>query len=171
VRLGLQLVLAAAFAALPVALAVASCGTDAVGVDACRQIEDARCTLAAQCSPGFDSDRCQRFYRDACLAGIQNPDAGAGFDPNMLAQPCVDAINALGPCLADGGAGCTPPQLVPDPTCPGGNPMNACDILMKCPEVLTYCSFIAAPPTLEAGTATDSGDTGDGGDAGDAATD
>lgn len=95
------------FAALgAVALALAAvapgCGTDAVGVDTCRQVENARCQQAPRCpdninlgtpvhrnSPTTDVDACMRFYHDACLHGL-----ATDKDPGAIAtKACVDAIN------------------------------------------------------------------------------
>lgn len=90
------LALAAASAVL-----VAACGTDAVAVEACRQVETARCTQASAQSCANvvlsrpvhqDSDvtACIRFYSDACLHGLANP-----TDPGAVAvKACVDVINA-----------------------------------------------------------------------------
>jgi hypothetical protein len=79
----------------------AACGTDAVGVDTCRQIENARCSQAPSCaninlgipvhrnSPVTDVEACQRYYHDACLHGLAtNTDPGA-----VATKACVDAIN------------------------------------------------------------------------------
>lgn len=78
-----------------------ACGTDAVGVDACRKIEQARCENAPSCgislsmpvhrgtSPESDVSACTRYYDDACLHGL-----AASADPgNVAVQACVDAIN------------------------------------------------------------------------------
>lgn len=168
-----RLILAALLAALPFGFALSSCSTDAVGVDACRKIEEARCQVAPLCSPGFDVDRCTRFYRDQCLNGIQNPAPLA--DPNTLAQPCVDAINAAAACAQSGGGNQTCPglSLVPYATCTETTPSDptACNVILYCPEALAACNFVA---TADAGTDADA-DT-DGGDAstddaGDASTD
>ncbi len=80
---------------------VVACGTDAVGVDACRQIEEARCNQAPHCSaislaeplhPGGSSEdvaACIRFYDDACQHGLAN-----GVAPGQPAvTACVAAIN------------------------------------------------------------------------------
>lgn len=73
-----------------------ACGTDAVGVDACREIEAARCDRAVECQIPLDSPRpggdpvaaCRRFYLDACLHGIQS-----GKDPTVPERKaCVDAV-------------------------------------------------------------------------------
>jgi hypothetical protein len=78
-----------------------ACGTDAVGVETCRQVEEARCRQAPKCpeidlskprhrdTPNSDVDACIRFYRDACLHGLAtNADPGA-----LSLRQCVDAIN------------------------------------------------------------------------------
>jgi hypothetical protein len=80
---------------------IAACGTDAVGVETCRQIEEARCRSAPNCpdinlsvpvhrgSPGTDIDACIRYYHDACLHGLVASDPGG-----PATKACVDAINA-----------------------------------------------------------------------------
>lgn len=170
-RLVARILLAAALAALPLGVAVVSCGTDAVGIDACRKIETARCNLAPQCSPGFDVDRCTRFYKDECLVGVENVvkvDGGDPFDPNPLAQACVDALNALAACVDAGAAPCPGADLVPDASCGTADaPATACNIILVCPEILSACSFVAAP--VDAGAApTDAGSDADAGDMADA---
>jgi hypothetical protein len=91
---------------------VVACGTDAVGVDACRQVEEARCNQAPNCAseislseplhPGGaagDVAACIRFYDDACLHGL-----ATGTAPGQPAvTACVAAINAE---AEDGGGGC-----------------------------------------------------------------
>ncbi len=73
------------------------CGTDAVGIEACREIETARCRRAPGCAidlsrplpSGDPVEACIRHYRDACLHGIQS-----GRDPTIPEkQACVDAIS------------------------------------------------------------------------------
>jgi hypothetical protein len=93
-----------ALAMLP--FAVAACGTDATGVQACRQIQEARCQQAPPCeialqppyhSSGTDMEACTRFYNDACLHGL-----ASGNDPGPIAvSACVAAINAAS--TTDGG--------------------------------------------------------------------
>jgi hypothetical protein len=92
------LALAVAVATAPLA---AACGTDAVGVDACRQIESARCQQAPGCNislqppyhqTGTDVDACIRFYDSACLHGL-----ASGNDPGQTAlNACVKAIQNNG---------------------------------------------------------------------------
>jgi hypothetical protein len=83
----------------PWVLGVASgCGTGAVDVDGCRQIEEARCQQAPICGipldqPYFTSgtsvEACVRFYDDACLHGLAVGDPG----PSAISM-CVAAIQA-----------------------------------------------------------------------------
>ena len=84
-------------------LAVASatgCGTSATGIDACRQIEGARCRRAPACgillqppyhTVGSDVDACIRFYDLACLHGLTVNDPGSA-----AVQACTLAINDNG---------------------------------------------------------------------------
>jgi hypothetical protein len=167
-----RLLLAVAVASLPVGLALVSCGTDAQNIAECRQIEDARCEVAPSCSAGFDVDACQRFYRDACLAGTGNEDAG---DVTNRIQPCIQAIQACGAASAGADAGCPGQALHAGATCQdtAGNTLTPtpCNIVMHCPEVLEACHWVAAPPVTATSDAGDGGDEGDASDAGDAATD
>ncbi|HZU81456.1 MAG TPA: hypothetical protein VE987_00995 [Polyangiaceae bacterium] len=85
-RLGAALALAA----------VVACSTDAVGVDACRQIEATRCAQAPACNislqpPYFTSgssvEACVRFYDDACLHGLASSPPG-----QSAVDACTKAI-------------------------------------------------------------------------------
>jgi hypothetical protein len=96
-----------------------ACGTDAVGVDACKQVEAARCRAATACgvaleppytTSGTDVDECIRFYDVACLHGL-----ASGSDPGAAAvNACVAAINGH-PCNAGGPNLVTAPES--DPAC------------------------------------------------------
>lgn len=79
--------------------AAVACGTDAVGVESCRQIEEARCRKAPAC-PDIslaqplhpdknDVNACIRYYDDACQHGLVAADPGG-----PAVNKCVDAINA-----------------------------------------------------------------------------
>ncbi len=171
-RLLKRLVLATAFALVPAGVAVASCSTNAVGVTACRDIEYERCAVAPICMAGFDTGQCQRFYRDECLVGIQDLEAGA--DPDTLAGPCVSAIQMVAACVDGGDASAEACQkLIPDASCPElGTPATACNIILNCPEVLSACAFVAAPPPGDGGADADAADAESAdGDAADAPTD
>jgi hypothetical protein len=93
------------------ALALA-CGTDAVGVDECRQIESARCLQAPNCAayctasttacpidlaipvhrdaPTTDIDACVRYYHDACLHGLKT----STLPDTAQLNGCLAAINS-----------------------------------------------------------------------------
>jgi hypothetical protein len=111
-------------------LVAGGCGTDAVGVQACRQIQEARCRQAPACNislepphhtSGSDVDACIRFYNDACLHGL----ASAG-DPGPIAvNACVAAINHA-------------------PTTDGG-----CSLVIN-PQTADACSWLAPPPPAAA---------------------
>jgi hypothetical protein len=85
--------------ALAIALSVlaAGCSTDAVGVDVCKQIEEARCREAPACgipleppyhTAGDDVGACIRYYDVACLHGL-----ALASDPGTTAvNACVAAI-------------------------------------------------------------------------------
>jgi hypothetical protein len=163
VRQVARLLVAAFFAALPAGYTLASCSTDAQGVEACRAIESARCQVAPLCSASFAGgftadqvDQCLRFYRDECLVGVEAPEAGAP-DPTA----CVAAINAAAACVADGGPGAPCPEVaLADAGCgPDASLMpTPCNLIAVCPEALMACNFVAAP---DAGVAVDTGtDTG-----------
>jgi hypothetical protein len=78
--------------------ALAGCGTDAVGTDACRKIEQARCSRAPMC-PDLDIqgevalEQCLQFARDRCLHGLAVPDPG----PTVV-DTCVAAISTTASC-------------------------------------------------------------------------
>lgn len=116
-----------------------ACGTDPVGVDACRKIEGARCENAKSCGIDLtkapvhrrdaptpdkqdqqDVGACKRYYEDACLHGLVTT-----VDPGAVAtQACVDAINTT----------------------------QDCDVV-KSPEKSPACAFLL-PPAAPAATAT-----------------
>jgi hypothetical protein len=88
-------VLAPALAAVLVT-AAGACATGADGVDACKQIEEARCKLAPACgialqppysTAGTDVDACIRYYDIACLHGLE-----VGNPGTTAVNACVAAI-------------------------------------------------------------------------------
>jgi hypothetical protein len=116
-----------------------SCGTSAVGVDDCRDIEQARCRASAYCldadgAPLIDDvPACERFYRDHCLHGLAvKPPAGASV------SACVQVIEAAGQCAKD-----DPNATLTD--CPftdrRAGLTRACDVVTH-PERATECSFL-----------------------------
>jgi hypothetical protein len=91
--------------AAAVAIAVTSvvaCGTDPVGVESCRRIEQARCENGPTCGvnlstpvnrgdnkPELAVAACIRYYDDACQHGLVAP-----TDPGPVqVDACVNAIN------------------------------------------------------------------------------
>ncbi len=148
------------------AAAAVACSNDAVGVQACRQIETARCEAAPACPGAFpsfttqpvpDGDpvaACVRYYNDACLHGIVTTVAPS----NVAVSQCVTAINAAGKQAAserDASAACA---FLGSPwSGPAAAAWNAADT--------TACEFVTADAgvvVVDAGT--DAGeDAGDGG--------
>lgn len=119
------------------------CGTDAKGVDDCRDIEDARCAAAKSCGLLNDVDGCKRFYRDQCLHGLAVASPGS----NQV-KLCVAAIQNAGSCasLADGADA---PLEQCSPEISSSNATTACEIVKE-PELATDCAFLA-PSTAGAG--------------------
>jgi hypothetical protein len=129
--------------------ASSSCGTSAVGVDDCRDIEQARCRAGKTCGIVDDVPACERFYRDHCLHGLATkPPAGAS------AAACVQVIEAAGRCAANGADG-TATEL---PDCPEEvtaqhlDFKKACDVV-KHPEKANECSFLTDTPDTNDGVA------------------
>jgi hypothetical protein len=118
------------------------CGTDVIGIEACRDIENARCEASLPCGVVTDVAACKRFYRDQCLHGLSAPlPAGAS-----VAQ-CVSVIRAAGRCAADDPeialSACNENETVTEPA-PGLT--GACDVV-RLPERAAECAFLA--PDLE----------------------
>jgi hypothetical protein len=98
-----------------------ACGTSAVGVDACKQVESARCQAASACgvsleppyhTAGSDVDACVRFYDVACLHGL-----ASGTDPGPTAvSACVAAISSH-PCAPGGPNLVLHPEEAPGSAC------------------------------------------------------
>src|SRR5882757_6507073 len=78
--------------------ALGACGTEAMGTDACRRIEQARCRKAPACpaltvQAGTGVEECTQFARDRCLHGL------AVADPGLAAvDQCVSAIDRSSSC-------------------------------------------------------------------------
>jgi hypothetical protein len=103
-------------------LVAAACGTDPQGVDACREIEQARCRRAPSCPElGIPADQvtaCIEFTRDQCLHGLATNDPGA-----PVVDKCASAIE---------------------------NPATSC-ALVASPQDIAECSFIVPPEEQDAG--------------------
>jgi hypothetical protein len=128
--------------AAAVVIAVGACGTDAIGIDTCRQVEEARCRQAPHCSgidlsqpvhrnsPITDVDACIRYYHDACLHGL-----AASADPGAVAtKACVDAINT-----------------------------GDCAIVIT-PQVAPACAWLVPPASVDAAADVDAADAADAAD-------
>lgn len=128
-------------------VAAAACGTSAVDVQACKDIEDARCVAAADApicgidlstpphNDKNDATACIRFYETQCLHGLATTVAPG----TSAVSTCVAAIKAGGEAARGGNdAGCA---------------------IVKAPQNDPACSFLTPPAQVDAGTdsGTDSG--------------
>src|SRR4051812_12914617 len=131
-------------------VSASSCGTNAVGVDDCRDIEQARCRAGKTCGIVDDVPACERFYRDHCLHGLATkPPAGAS------AAACVQVIEAAGRCAANGADGPkTKLTECPDEevTAPHLDLETACEVVSH-PERANECSFLTDTPDTNDGVA------------------
>ncbi|SRR5258706_8822002 len=117
------------------------CGTDAVGVDECRDIEYARCEAAQYCGLVDDVAACKRFYRDQCLHGMTSGDRPGG--PKV--KDCVATIKHAGQCakeqavnqIEDLAACTTPVSELTTHTKP-------CEVVRE-PEGTRECEFLYKP--------------------------
>jgi hypothetical protein len=130
----------------------AGCGTKAVGVEECRDIERERCRAGASCGIVEDVAACERYYRDHCLHGFATkPPSSAVVDA------CVQVIVAAGRCAAEGAdtalAEC--PETVSQDY---GAVKTACDVVAH-PELTAECAFLTDTPP-------DDGSGGQGGQSG-----
>jgi len=134
-------------------VSASGCGPDAKGVEACREIEQARCTAAKSCGIVDDVVECQRFYRDQCLHGM-----AVATPSSVVVRECVAVIRNAGVCAAESEGSETPLDL-----CSAGTPTpvdapgaaTACDIV-RSPEKALACAFLA--PDQDAGAG--GGDSG-----------
>jgi hypothetical protein len=123
------------------ALGLSSCGTDAVGVSQCREIEAARCEAAAFCPEiDFDGDveECKRYTRDHCLHGTATEKAPRPGETSA----CVNAIDDAAKC-----AKTSPDALADDcgiDRFASGSKTTVCDIILE-PEKAKACSFLIPP--------------------------
>lgn len=114
-----------------------SCGTDAVGVSECREVERARCAAAVSC--GYpDVDECQRFYRDHCLHGVALDSVNT-----VDVQNCVLQLESAGRCAAAQPGSAPSACEVPIPT--QSEVANVCDVVLQ-PELASACAFLSTAP-------------------------
>jgi hypothetical protein len=128
--------------------AAVACGNGAVGVQACRDIEAARCEAAPSCPASLPAGEgtdlaspvptgdpvaaCVRYYNDACLHGLATSVA-----PSTVAvNDCVSAIQAAGKAAAKGNTA-------------------ACATIVS-PQNVAACAFLIP---VDAGTTADSAAT------------
>ncbi len=121
---------------------LAACDTQAVGVEACRDIEYARCSAASHCPTTFkvtSPAACRRFYRDHCLHGLAIP-----TDPGpATVNPCVTAIKEIGACTSREGESATlqiRPECVANPE--SDDPCCAVHNLGVYSEAKTACALL-----------------------------
>jgi hypothetical protein len=131
------------------ALVTAGCSTAAVGIDDCREIEEARCKAGKPCGLIDDVDACERYYRDHCLHGVSEKDPSGS-----QVSACVKVIEAAGKCAAG------------DPSAE----LTACDpfVTESHPDLTKACEVVEFPERADecAFLHTDSGAGGAGGDEG-----
>jgi len=129
------------------------CGTDAVGIEACRRIEQARCDAAVSCGFVEDAEACRRFYRDHCLHGLGRP-----APDGVTLDRCVQAIERAADCAR------SDPEASVDECAdpPSSADLEVCE-LVRSPERAPECAFLSAIP---ASPPPPSGDAGAGGDGG-----
>lgn len=155
-----------ALSLLPLA-AHPGCGTDARGVDDCRDIERARCEAAFTCGQVSDLDRCRRFYRDHCLHGL------AVTPPSQSrVEACVGTIKKASACVKRAGTAATLADCAGDGEVVTTDPIGisyACEVVST-PERTAECSFLSPEP-IEApddGNDGQAGESGEGGESGSA---
>jgi hypothetical protein len=149
------LFVASAFSAFAL-VASPGCGTSAVGVGDCREIEEARCEAGPACGIITDVDECKRYYRDHCLHGLATTAPPQRADVDL----CVAQIRQAGECAkTEGGKSA---ELVADCGLPQANDATlACEVVQY-PERAYACSFLTGKP-VAAPTAGQGGQGGDGG--------
>jgi hypothetical protein len=120
------------------------CRTKAVGINDCREIEEARCEAAVHCGdqiPVDDVEACKRFYRDQCLHGLAIDD-----DPSSSAvRACVAAITSAGNCAKNDGADTRIEDCADAPELMQGFDAErletACDVIER-PQYTAACFFL-----------------------------
>lgn len=128
---------------------VAACGTDAVGVADCRELETARCEAAAACGYPAVSE-CRRYVRDHCLHGLPLEET-----PSGSVAACANLLEAAGACAASLGAEVAPGSCSP-PLATDGSARTICDVILR-PESAAACAFLTAEPAPAPNTPADAG--------------
>jgi len=122
---------------------VSACGDDAVGVDACRRIETARCQLAGACGQIDDVPACERFYRDDCLHGF-----GVELPGDSEIDACTRTLELAAECAREERT-----TLECQDSC----------ALVSTPAAAPECAFLSKDPPTEAGRAGAPGSDEEGG--------
>jgi hypothetical protein len=123
------------------ATGLGGCSTDAVGIEACRLIQTARCEVAPSClgqeefaiETEEQVENCITYYIDGCLVGVENPDAG-----DESGVGCEAVIRAIGACEAAG---------TPLAQCKNGN--EAVKLSIGADEATSNCMALAKPELLD----------------------
>lgn len=148
--------------ALTPAILSAGCGPTAVGVEACRKIEDARCDAAASC--GLSNDQiadCKLFYQDQCLHGIEN---SAHRPTETEVTTCIASVKATGACAAGGVK--TMSACADAPVLDEAKATPPCDVILVSAHQLVACAFADAPDDAGTTTTTSATTTATGGTGG-----
>jgi hypothetical protein len=118
------------------------CGTKAVGVDDCRDIERARCRAGAACGVVDDVPACERYYRDHCLHGLATKPPS-----NAVVDACVQVIERAGRCAsADPKSSLTECEEAVSEEY--WTVTTACDVVAH-PELTTECAFLTDTPPVD----------------------
>lgn len=146
--------------------ATAGCGTDAKGIDTCREIEQERCRQAPACPDSFrvksdeEVESCVRFYRDQCLHGTVAAEPG-----KPALDACLQTLRRAGACARSGASSLAECEA---PVSSDTSLETACEVLVH-PEKTAECAFLVPieeptpKPQVDAGPEEDAGeDDGDG---------
>lgn len=127
-------------------VSASGCGTSAVGVGECRDIEQARCRAGKSCGLIDDVEACERYYRDHCLHGLAVKPPGGGS-----VSECVRVIEAAGQCAAENREARLS-SCETKVTNPRRDLVLACDVVAH-PERATECAFLTNVPIGDDGAA------------------
>lgn len=116
------------------------CSSDAVGVDACRAIEEVRCEAAAACGleGAEDVEACQRFYKSHCLHGL----ATETEPRSSSVKACQRTIQAAGNCAKNGQNSLGDCAALSEVRL-SNSILTVCDIVLQ-PDQTSSCSFLYA---------------------------
>ncbi|HET7542327.1 MAG TPA: hypothetical protein VFK05_20805 [Polyangiaceae bacterium] len=128
------------------------CGTEAQGINECRQIEQARCEAAHSCGLISDVAACQRYYRDQCLHGLP-----VSPPTSTQLKECVATIQAAGVCATQAEDPNKALLRECDPrVTQGALVLTACGLVQE-PEKSVECSFLSPGADGGLGGASNSG--------------